>query len=620
MGELLSVLRAEEKENRALRLEKYLLVLITVVLIAFTLIMISDIKRLQGTARVINYAGIVRGATQRLVKLEMNGFTHQVLEDKINNIIFGLKDGSETLNLVKLEDQGYQNLVEDTITVWNEIRAQIVDVRLIGGGGREELIALSEQHFSLADQMVSSAEVYSQKIATNIEKMETGITACLLAIAAIIFHQLLHAVMIIGKNRDFKQKDLVSGLYKKYYFYEHADKEFAANPKNTYTAFCAYVEHYNVLNERYSYQKCNTMMKDLAELLQKHIPDYVMGGRLQEDTFAFLLDRQPDDNWLNKLQEVIDQDFLYPVSVKLSVYDQSKRGLSMSKMCDRMMLSLENIKDCYGCDVVHYDEKLLHQAQKEHVILENMEKALQEHQFKAYFQPKHSLHSDKAGGAEVLVRWIHPEMGFMSPGDFIPLFESNGFIAELDYYIWEEACKALQKWRENGMPLVPLSVNMSRKDFEVPGLVSKIVNLADKYQLPHSLLHFEVTESSISANPEALAGVVKNLHDAGFVIELDDFGSGYSSMTTLNDLTLDVLKLDMSLIRKDDASSAHSMLKFAIMLGKMLGLKVVSEGVETKEQVERLKSLDCDFIQGYYYSRPLPQADFEAYLARETAT
>lgn len=207
----------------------------------------------------------------------------------------------------------------------------------------------------------------------------------------------------------------------------------------------------------------------------------------------------------------------------------------------------------------------------------------------------------------------------MNPGDFIPLFENNGFISELDYYIWEEACKALYKWRAQGMPLVPLSVNMSRRDFEVPGLVSRIVNLLEKYGLPHSMLHFEVTESSITGNPEKLTRVVKELHDAGFVIELDDFGAGYSSMNTLNELKLDVLKLDMSLIRQENALSDNSVLKFAVMLGKMLGLQVVSEGVETKEQVAYLSSLDCDYIQGYYYSRPLSQADFEAYLAKETA-
>ena len=619
MGELISVIQAEGKQNKAFRLEKYLLVLIVMALIAFTLVMMGDIKRLQGTARVVNYAGIVRGATQRLVKLEMNGFTNQVLEDRLNNIIFGLRNGDETFNLVRLEDPSYQSLVTDTITVWNEIRAKLVDVRLMGGGERDELIALSEQHFSLADQMVSAAEVYSQKIATEIERMENGITICLIAIAAIILHQLMHAVVIIGKNRDYKQKDPVSGLFKKFYFYEHCDNEIVANPKNTYTAICAYVEHFNVLTERYSYQKCNVMMQDLAELLRNHLPDYVLGGRLQEDAFAFLLDKQSGEEWLTKLRQVIDQDFLYPVSVKFSVYDQTKRGLAMSKMCDRMLLSLENIKDRYGSDLVHYDDKLLEQAHKEHLILQNMEKALKERQFKAYFQPKHSLVTDKTGGAEVLVRWIHPEMGFMNPGEFIPIFENNGFISELDYYIWEEACRSMQKWREQGMPLVPLSVNMSRRDFEVPGIVSRIVNLVETYQLPHSLLHFEVTESSITNNPEKLSGIVKELHDAGVVIELDDFGAGYSSMNTLNELKLDVLKLDMSLIRQDNALSDNSVLKFAVMLGKMLGLKVVSEGVETKEQVERLKTLDCDFVQGYYYSRPLPQADFEEYLAKETA-
>jgi EAL domain-containing protein (putative c-di-GMP-specific phosphodiesterase class I) len=167
------------------------------------------------------------------------------------------------------------------------------------------------------------------------------------------------------------------------------------------------------------------------------------------------------------------------------------------------------------------------------------------------------------------------------------------------------------------MPVIPLSVNMSRKDFDVPDIVAKIVALADKYGLEHELLHIEVTESAISDDPARLEKIVSDLHDAGFIIELDDFGSGYSSIATLNELTLDVLKLDMSLVRKDDPKSDNSALKFAVMMGKMLNLKLVAEGVETAEQVERLRGMDCDYIQGYYYSRPLPQAEFEMYLLKE---
>ena len=169
----------------------------------------------------------------------------------------------------------------------------------------------------------------------------------------------------------------------------------------------------------------------------------------------------------------------------------------------------------------------------------------------------------------------------MNPGEFIPLFEENGFVARMDFYIWEEACKALRSWKDKGWPVVPLSVNMSRKDFDVPDVVAKLVSLVDTYGLEHDLLHIEVTESTISGDPTRLANIVRELHEAG------------------------------------DPKVENSALKFAVMMGKMLNLKLVAEGVETAEQVERLRDMGCDYIQGFYYCRPLPQADFEAYLQKE---
>jgi len=618
MGEFLALLKNEEKNSSAIRTEKYALVLAVVVLIALTIIMMFDIKRLQGTARVINYAGIVRGATQRLVKLEMNGYPNLVLEDNTNNIIFGLRTGSESLYLVQIDDPEYRRVLDDTITTWNMIRGLLVDERL-HSGERDELMALSEQHFSLADQMVSLAEVYSQKIASRIEKIEFGITVCLLFITVVLVHWALRIIISFSRNKDFKQKDSVSGLYKKNYFYNHIDEERQSHPGQSYTGFCSYIEHYNALSERYSYQKLSAMLQELAEILSSHVPDCVVGGRLTTETYAFFLKEQPDSRWLDELQTAVEQDFCYPVSIKYSVYDAGAPQVSASKMCDRMMMSLEQIKGRFGDNVVHYDEAMLEQARRKNAILESMKEALKQGQFKAYFQPKHSLHTDTTGGAEVLVRWIHPEMGFMNPGEFIPLFEKNGFISNVDFYIWEEACKALRKWKDEGRTVVPLSVNMSRKDFEVPGIVERIITMTDKYRLERNLLHFEVTESSYTEHTATMAGVVAALHAAGYVIELDDFGSGYSSMTTLNELTLDVLKLDMSLVRQDNPYSENSILKFAITLGKMTGLQVVAEGVETEAQVARLRELGGDYIQGYFYSRPLPQEEFEAYLEKERA-
>jgi EAL domain-containing protein (putative c-di-GMP-specific phosphodiesterase class I) len=617
VDDLLSLLKSAEQQDSIKKYERYLLGAVLVILLGLVAMMLLDIRRLQGTARVVNYAGIMRGGTQRLVKLEMNGFSNQVLEDRINRIVLGLRDGSKELGLIPLEDEEYQKHLKDTIVIWNTIRDKIADLRYGHTGMRDELLYLSEDHFILADKTVALAEDYSQRLASRIEKLEYGIDACFIIIAVMFLRQLMHILFVLGSNKDFRERDPVSGLYKRDYFYEHADNVMNGADKGSYTVLCTYLEHFKVLNERYSVQKCNTMLQELVDTLHRYIPDCAAHGRLSDDTFAFLIKKQQDGAWLNRLQQAVEQEFFYPVSIKYGVYDENSQGLSMSKMCDRIMMSVENIKNLYGSNVVHYDEKMMEEARKRHFILENMEAALNRRQFKPYFQPKHSLHTERTGGAEVLVRWIHPQQGFMNPGEFIPLFEENGFVARMDFYIWEEACIALRRWKDKGMPVIPLSVNMSRKDFDVPDIVAKIVALADKYGLEHELLHIEVTESAISDDPARLEKIVSDLHDAGFIIELDDFGSGYSSIATLNELTLDVLKLDMSLVRKDDPKSDNSALKFAVMMGKMLNLKLVAEGVETAEQVERLRGMDCDYIQGYYYSRPLPQAEFEMYLLKE---
>ena len=205
----------------------------------------------------------------------------------------------------------------------------------------------------------------------------------------------------------------------------------------------------------------------------------------------------------------------------------------------------------------------------------------------------------------------------MNPGVFIPLFEQNGFICKLDYYVWEEVCKTLKSWEEQGLRIVPVSVNVSRRDFEDELLAEKVIKLLDKYGVAHENFHVEVTESAYSDNPQRISETIRKFHENGFVVELDDFGTGYSSMTALSDLDLDVMKLDMSLIRNDDPKSDKSVLEFSMQLAKMMQLKTVAEGVETEAQVERISSLGGDYIQGYYYSKPLTVGQFEEYIRNE---
>lgn len=279
-------------------------------------------------------------------------------------------------------------------------------------------------------------------------------------------------------------------------------------------------------------------------------------------------------------------------------------------MTDRAIMAINQIKNVYGKYIAVYDNKIREELMKQQQIIDNMQEALEKRQFKVYYQPKHEIISDNTSGAEALVRWIHPVLGFMNPGLFIDIFEKNGFITQLDEYVWNEVCSSIARWRNNGLQIVPVSINVSRRDFEKEDLAEKIINLVDSYNLPHDYLHIEVTESAYSDNPKRIEKTIEKLHDSGFVIELDDFGTGYSSLAVLNSMKLDILKLDMSLIKQDISSSDRSALVFAIKLAQILGLKTIAEGIENSEQFERVKSLGCDYIQGYFFSKPVPEEEF----------
>ena len=409
------------------------------------------------------------------------------------------------------------------------------------------------------------------------------------------------------------ESDSLTGLYSKEFFYHTAEEVLKANPDKRYDVVCSDVENFRTLNDRYGAATCDSFLRSIATDLKERIPGLLFGGRIGADVFAFLL-RHREDSWSGILTPEGEETRYGRFTVKYGIFADVDHSLTAASICDRATLALAKIKKKFGVRVAWFDDEMRKLQLREHQIEENMESALAERQFKVFYQPKHNIHTDTTGGAEALVRWIHPEMGFVSPGQFIPLFERNGFITSLDYYIWEEVCKELRRLIDEGFPVVPISINASRMDFEVADLAGDIAALVDKYGLDHSLLHVELTESMYSDNPEKIEKTLKRLHESGFIIELDDFGAGYSSLNSLNTLTLDIMKLDMSLIRQAAATDDYSMLRFCSLLADGMRLKTVVEGVETAEQVAALKVLGCDYIQGYFFSKPLPAKDFEEYL------
>ena len=413
------------------------------------------------------------------------------------------------------------------------------------------------------------------------------------------------------------ETDALTGLYSKEFFYHTVEEVLLSNPDTAYDIVCSDVENFRALNDRFGTARCDSFLRAVAEDLPARIPGFLFGGRIGADVFAFLL-RHYEGDWKGILTPEGDETRYSKFTVKYGIFAEVDHSLSAAAICDRATLALGKIKKKFGVRVAWFDDEMRKLQLREHQIEENMEAALAERQFVVYYQPKHDLHTDLTGGAEALVRWIHPELGFVSPGQFIPLFERNGFITNLDFYIWEEVCKELRHCLDSGLPAVPVSINASRMDFDVPDLAGEIAALADKYGLDHSLLHVELTESMYSDNPGKIEKTLADLHNNGFHIELDDFGSGYSSLTSLNTLTLDMMKVDMSLIRQASATGDYSILRFCSLLADNLRLKTVVEGVETAEQVAALKVLGCDYIQGYYFSKPLPPKEFEEYLLAHT--
>ena len=220
--------------------------------------------------------------------------------------------------------------------------------------------------------------------------------------------------------------------------------------------------------------------------------------------------------------------------------------------------------------------------------------------------------------AEGLARWRQEDGTLLSPARFIPLFEKNGFITRLDRFVWEQTCKLLRRWRQEGYPAIPVSVNVSRADVYQEDLPETLTNLVERYGIEPQQFHLELTESAYTENPNQIITMVDELRRRGFVIEMDDFGSGYSSLNMLSQVHFDILKLDMKFIQTETAKPGEmSIMRFVVNLAKWLNLSTVAEGAETKAQVERLQDVGCDYAQGYYFSRPLPIPEFEALLKKE---
>lgn len=416
------------------------------------------------------------------------------------------------------------------------------------------------------------------------------------------------------------EHDELTGLLTREAFIHHANTYIARAPEKAYCILAVDVENFKTTNTQYGEERCDEFLAYIAGRLIAEIKTG-FAGRFGGDQFVVLFEMKPElsaENIEEIKNRILEEAPIPKQVVNIGVYQPIDTKLPVVRCCDRAFLAIREIKGVYGKDLYYFEDKLQQQLLNEQRITDCMEKALEEEQFKVFYQPKHETVTGKIAGAEALIRWEHPEYGFMSPGQFIPLFEKNGFITQIDSFVMKKVCSDLIKWQQNGIPIVPISVNISRKDFFEPEWLDSHLKQIDEYGIDHSLLHLEVTESMYSENMEYIIEQVKKIQNQGYMIEMDDFGSGYSSLGLLSTFPLNVIKLDISFVRHIDVNEV--VIENIIKMAHSMGFITVAEGAETDEQFKILKKLGCDLIQGYVFSKPLPSREFENYLRHNACT
>lgn len=413
--------------------------------------------------------------------------------------------------------------------------------------------------------------------------------------------------------------DELTGIYNKQAFYTKTKEMLLDNPDKNFDLLRINIERFKVLNDLFGESTGDKLLRYIGKFLKEINLPLCVSGRLYADNFVVCYEAGKGDSrrMINTLQMVADSFAINNRTIlSFGLYRIDDKTLPVSVMCDRANMALWKAKGNFKNPYCEYDEKMRQQVLKEQKIINAMEMAIQNKEFTLYLQPKYDIEKGTIIGAEALVRWISQENGFISPGDFIPVFENNGFVYEVDKFIWEESCRYLRKWLDEGREVHPISVNVSRIDLYDPKLVKHLVDLREKYQLPSQYLELEITESAYTEDPEQIITITRQLREAGFVILMDDFGTGYSSLNMLKDIQIDVLKLDMGFLKSSDYSAKGGNILTAILkMAESLKMQTIAEGVETKEQVEFLKSIGCKYVQGFYYSKPLPVEDFEKLIS-----
>lgn len=391
-------------------------------------------------------------------------------------------------------------------------------------------------------------------------------------------------------------------------------KQYLEAEENTCDFLLCKVKNYTELTDVFGEKKGKEHLQYIAEQLKKTFPEYIIA---RNNHLFFLLGKSLDQNNLRNLKKINyyleNNASIANLRTEFCLYKNVDKNISISILCNKLKMCIRFYEKRLRSNVYLYDKKAEHEWKRQESVLLNFSNALKEKEFRILVQPKIDTKTGKVVSAEALVRWIDAQGNMVSPNDFIPLLERDGLINKLDQYMFENICDIQNKRRLLGKIPLPISINLSRNSMYQEDLIPLYRKIVREKQVDLNLVPLELTESALISDTTLLFSC-QQLVDSGFIIHLDDFGSGFSSLASLANLPISVLKIDKSLIDIMCTEKGYIVLENVILLAKKLGMKVVAEGVEKKEQVEVLKKMDCDYIQGYYYAPPMPLEDFEKFV------
>jgi diguanylate cyclase (GGDEF)-like protein len=425
---------------------------------------------------------------------------------------------------------------------------------------------------------------------------------------------------LMSEMRHAYEHDQLTNLYNRTTFFIETRRLLDDNPDTRFALIRFDIDRFQTYNAFWGEEEGDRLLIYIANSLRKiaEILKPCTYGRINADAFCICV---PFD--AAKLGPQVEQACAkleafnpeYRIEPSFGIYVIEDPHEKIQTMYEFAMLAARQCKGSCLRHVCYYEHKLGVKTMEEQRIVNEMQAALDSGQFEVYLQPKYNLQTEQPYGAEALIRWRHPERGLLSPGLFIPVFERNGFVGKVDAYMWEEVCRLLRGWRDAGQNPGPISVNVSRVNMYNPNLVEVLTGLVRKYDIPSNLLHLELTESAYMENPEIMSNTVRALQQAGFKILMDDFGSGYSSLNTLKEIPVDVLKIDMKFLSGNaDAARGRCILASVIRMAGWLSTPVIMEGVETVQQKDLLKSIGCGYVQGFYFARPMPVREYESLI------